>query len=125
MNVTLGKLKNRKSFKVHRIVAILFVSGFQPELEVNHKNFIRHDNRAQNLEWVTHTENIQKSQQANRLSGKRTNENNGRQKLKTFEVIEIRKLYKEGKQILSISKKYNIGWTTVKHIVDFDTWVSI
>ncbi len=39
-------------------MARAFVKGYHPDLEVNHKNFNVADNRAENLEWVTSTENI-------------------------------------------------------------------
>lgn len=37
---------------VHRLVASAFVVGGSAYLQVNHKNFDRADNRAENLEWV-------------------------------------------------------------------------
>ena len=42
---------------VHRLVAEAFVPGYKDGLVVNHKNEIKTDNRADNLEWVTHKQN--------------------------------------------------------------------
>lgn len=56
MQVRLGK-SGRQS--VHRLVAMEFCSGFRKGLVVNHKNGIRDDNRAENLEWVTPRQNVQ------------------------------------------------------------------
>lgn len=45
---------------VHRLVATVFIGKHSQEMQyVNHKNFNRADNRAQNLEWCTQKENIQ------------------------------------------------------------------
>ena len=50
--------KGEKQFKlIHRLVATAFVPGWRKGLQVNHKNGIKSDNRAENLEWVTASEN--------------------------------------------------------------------
>ncbi|WP_249745683.1 NUMOD4 motif-containing HNH endonuclease [Escherichia coli] len=46
-----------KKYSAHRIVAKAFCTGFCDGLVVNHKNGQRDDNRAENLEWVSHSEN--------------------------------------------------------------------
>ena len=47
----------RKGELVHRLVALHFVPNPEGKPEVNHKNHIRDDNRAENLEWLTKSEN--------------------------------------------------------------------
>ena len=41
----------------HTLVARAFCDGYKEGFEVNHKNGIKNDNRAKNLEWVTRSEN--------------------------------------------------------------------
>ena len=47
----------KKRFFIHRLVALHFCEGYQDGLIVNHKDGDKANNKAENLEWVTHSEN--------------------------------------------------------------------
>ena len=51
-------LLGKRHYKVHRLVAIHFIDGYQPNLVVNHLNEIRTDNRAENLQFCTRGSNV-------------------------------------------------------------------
>lgn len=44
-------------FRIHQLVARAFCDGYAEGLVVNHKNGDKLDNRAENLEWVTRSQN--------------------------------------------------------------------
>ena len=54
--VYLRKDKKSIRFHVHRLVAQVFVNGNGSD--VNHKNGVKTDNRADNLEWCSRSENV-------------------------------------------------------------------
>lgn len=55
--VCLCKNGTNKSHSIHRLVAIAFIPNPENKRETNHKNAIKSDNRVENLEWVTPSEN--------------------------------------------------------------------
>jgi hypothetical protein len=51
----------RKPYFQHRVIAMFYLDDYSNELQVNHKNGIKTDNRVENLEMMTCGENIQHS----------------------------------------------------------------
>ena len=59
LQVTLYYEGKQKQAQVHRLVAQAFLPcNDEAKTEVNHKNYNRHDNKLENLEWISHTDNI-------------------------------------------------------------------
>ena len=48
----------RKRYKIHRLVALAFIPNPAGLPQINHKNEIKTDNRAENLEWCTAKYNV-------------------------------------------------------------------
>ena len=47
-----------KKQKIHRLVALAFVDGYNKSLEVNHLDEDKTNNNYKNLEWITHNQNM-------------------------------------------------------------------
>lgn len=52
-----GSKSRQKHYMIHRLVAEAFIPNTENKPFVNHKNGKRDDNRVDNLEWVTRSEN--------------------------------------------------------------------
>ena len=57
LHISLVNSQNRKSFKVHRLVALAYIENPENKLEVNHKDKNKDNNHLSNLEWNTRQEN--------------------------------------------------------------------
>lgn len=55
--VELNKNGKGKKYSVHRLVAKAFLDNYNENMQVNHKNGIKSDNRLENLEMVTAKQN--------------------------------------------------------------------
>lgn len=55
------KKKERKAFKVHYIVASVFIENPNSYNEINHKDGNKHNNHYTNLEWCSRSQNVKHS----------------------------------------------------------------
>jgi len=111
--------KKYQWFKVHRLIAITFIPNPQNKPEVNHKNGDKYDNRVENLEWVTRSEN-QKHAFANGLNSN-TGTKNGRAILTPIQIQVIREAYHYF-TLKQIAKYFNVALSTIHKVVTNKSW---
>lgn len=70
LRVNLCKNGKSKMFKIHRLVASAFIPNPEHKRTVNHINGIKIDNRLENLEWATHSENVKHAFKTGLTSGR-------------------------------------------------------
>lgn len=106
-----------KKYFVHQLIAKVFIPNVENKPFINHINGIKTDNRIENLEWCTNTENITHATLTG-LYKCRTGEKHYLAKLSDSEVLEVRKeiALKASQKQLSI--KYNVSIHTINHIVN-------
>ena len=110
--VHLMKNGERTKRRINRLVAEVFIPNQDNKPEVNHKNGIKTDNRAENLEWCTHQENIKHAYAAGLNPSSR--------KLTDKQVEEIRALYKPHSRVLgtvALSKLYGVSHITIRNAI--------
>lgn len=98
--------KKRNVKMIHRLVAAAFLglNLKNSKIQVWHKDNNPKNNKVENLYLTTHKENEEYKQLCNRTTFW---EKSGSAKLKEKDVLNIYKLYKEGKTITEIQKIYN------------------
>lgn len=71
LHVSLSQGPRIERHRVHRLVAQLFVPNPNGYTEVDHIDCDKTNNRADNLRWCTHAENMQFAKESGRMSGGR------------------------------------------------------
>ena len=125
------------SVPVHLYVAYGWVDGYFEGAEVNHKDFNINNFNADNLEWITHSENVKYSVKHNSTVWNESKQgiHNGRATFTEAQIKQIRSLYDSGMSVADIlridhpelktAKDYKSLHSTYLNICKRKTWKHI
>lgn len=122
LSVHLSAGNNRRKVGIHRLVCAAFLGVCPNDLEVNHKNGDKHDNRLCNLEYATASEN---QQHASTVLGCWIGERNGSAKLNHESVRRIRELRMIGMTYKGIASKIGVSSAAVGRVITGNAWAHV
>jgi hypothetical protein len=102
----------QKQYLIHRLIAKLFIPNPFNKKQVNHIDSNRLNNNIDNLEWVSHQENVEHCTQKNRMS----------KKLTKNDVLNIKN---SNETVKNLAKKYNVSDTNIRYIINGKIWKHI
>ncbi|MEB9013982.1 HNH endonuclease [Bacillus cereus] len=121
--IKISKDNKKKSYLLHRLVALTFIDNPSNHPEVNHKDGNKNNNTLTNLEWCTRTDNLKHAYATNLKS--HVGERHPRATVTDSQVIEIKEMLQKGYTPKEIMEKYNVSKHTVSRIKTGVTWKHI
>ena len=113
----------QKKFSVHRMVALLFVENDSPntKIQVDHLDGDKHNNHADNLEWVTPHENVCRAHRSKQIV--KPGEDAPNVKCTEEQIREVCRLLEENNlRYKEIAKIANVPYSVVEAIKYDKTW---
>lgn len=122
--LTTGNDESKITKRVHRLVADAFIENPDDKDEINHKDGNKENNRAENLEWVTRSENEQHAYDNNLVKVLKGSEK-PLSKLNEEDVRNIRKEYEDGCLQIELAERYGVARQTISSIVNRKAWTHV
>lgn len=114
-------IKNKATCRLaHRLVADAFLGPLSDQIEVNHIDCCKTNNRIENLELVTRSENLH---HASETYGAYRGKRNAQTKLNEQQVRDIRSLHSSsGLGYKKIGKMFGVSWGAIRDIIKRHSW---
>jgi hypothetical protein len=121
MYVDLGKENPRR---VHRLVAQAFIPNPDGKPHVNHIDGNKQNNKVENLEWCTRSENTIHAYRTGLMNIPR-HELRHNARLSKKDVLYIRKSHLSGTPQSVLAKQYNVCQSGISRIVNNKYWIGV
>lgn len=124
-------LQFKKTWRVHRLVATMFLPNPLALPVVNHKDGNKRNPAAANLEWSTHSDNMRHSWKdlgtyRNRVMALQRGENNRNSKLTAIQIVQIRTAYGAGNvSHEKLAERFGVSKPAIGQIVRRRTWTHV
>lgn len=114
-----GSRDSARTFRVHRLVALVFLGPCPAGKVVNHQNGDKTDNRPDNLEYVSQPDNVAHALESGIKPDVPAGPQNPNAKLTMEQVREIRERYEnEDTSHRKLARDYPVCYSTIKAVVD-------
>ena len=110
-----------RTFKSSRLIAKTFLPNPENKLTVNHKNGIKNDDRLENLEWATISENTQHAVDTGLLKPKMGEDVRGA-KITNEQALQISHLLDKGVDYRIIAQAFGVHKMCIQDIKHGRTW---
>lgn len=107
---------------VHRAVWEVVHGPIPPTLEINHRNGDKADNRLENLELVTHAENVR---HAYALGIYKRGEARSDAKLTEAQVLAARQRVAAGEPVRVLAREFGVDPKTIRLAIRGETWAHL
>lgn len=111
---------------VHRLVASAFLGPCPKNKEVNHKDGNKLNNKLENLEYASHSDNMKHAIRSGLYKpGTSIGSDHGMSVLDEKDVKKIKKLLRQGKSKQAIADQFGVSRSTISHIKAGRTWAHV
>jgi len=111
--VTCKEQGRQRTFYVHRLVAEAFLKKPLDANEVNHLDGDKSNNDLRNLEWTTHSANLQHAYKSKLHPGRA---------LTPKQVVAIRAMLDAGETMPMVAKRFGVSTSAINHIKQKRSW---
>ncbi len=110
----------KKRFTVHRLVMMAFVGPRPNGMHINHIDGVKTNNRRENLEYITPSENQKHSHRIGLQSN--VGENHSQAVLNEAKVRSIRRKAKAGMSKHALAAEFGVSYSAIHYVINGKRW---